>query len=178
MARVDEAARRHEAGESVAALADEYDVTVTAVYQAIRRLNDPALKAAENATRKAARTTACETCGGPAMKLIGSKLRHNRDGHVLCASCRNKTRRERFRFDETGALIAVRCSSVDCANGDRWQPPEHFAGHTNHRDIRPKGVHGLCRACNTVQRKRYRQEHREHERAYDRERRRRQRAAA
>jgi hypothetical protein len=148
----EEAASRHAAGESVASLAAAYGVTKNAIYRVI----SPGWKERELAYNKRWRTGSCEECGGPAMRLIGGKKKHNPDGRMLCARCRSDALRERLRFDELGNLAAVRCIHLDCANGERWQSPENFTRGMRHREIREGGIHQSCRACQTRAKQRYR----------------------
>lgn len=148
----DEARRRVAAGESLRALAAEYGVTTNA----IRYATIPGLPARMSAANKQWRTVTCEICGGPAMKLTGGKLAHNVDGRVLCASCRSIEKRDSIIFSDTGKVLAIRCTMIKCANGERWQPPNHFPHGKRYPDLRDGGFHGLCRACNTAARRAYR----------------------
>lgn len=151
----EEAAVRRARGERVADLAAEYGVTERAVVLAIRRLN-PEARARDNAYAKARRAGVCEVCGGPATRVAARK-HDNPDGRCLCHRCRSNERRERLAFDETGRLTSVRCGSLDCANGERWQPPDHFTRGNRHREVREGGIHEQCRACQTRVRQRYRE---------------------
>jgi hypothetical protein len=151
----DEARRRRDAGESGAALAREYGVTPAAIYQAT---HDAQQKAHMTAYGAAWRTTTCEDCGGPAMKLTGSKAHSSKDGAIVCLKCRSVRRRKTLRFSN-GVLVAVRCSSRDCATGERWQTPDNFSRGTRFKDVRPGGIHKTCRACQTKARTLYRQAH-------------------
>ena len=154
----EEALRRYEAGERVADLAAEYGVSISAVY----RVLTPGAKAREVVRNREWRTGNCDVCGGPAMRLIGSKLLSNPDGCCLCVRCRADARRERLLFNEHGTLISVRCTNEECANGERWQPPKNFTRGIRHREVREGGIHGLCRSCQTAAKRRYRQEHDEY----------------
>lgn len=152
-----EAHQRWLAGERVADLATEYSVTPAALYRAFGALT-PEGRDRQNAYQRSWRTTVCEQCGGPAMRLVTNKKPHNPDGRVLCQRCRGITRRGRFRYRPDGTLEAVRCNRVDCVNeGGRWQPPDRFPGGPRYRDVRPQGIHGACRACNTMLRRAHRQ---------------------
>lgn len=141
----DEAARRHAAGETIRALAAAYGVTFNAVYRAAT----PGAKERDLAALRQRSTVLCEGCGRPRSP---NRIRYG-DGRLLCHACRVKTNTTRFRFDPDGTLIAVRCNIVACVNGERWQPPENFAGGLQGRDIRAKGFTGQCRACNTAYRR-------------------------
>lgn len=152
----EEAARRHAAGESVKALADEYGVTYAAVHHAVT----PGEKARQVEMSRRWRTGVCETCGGPAMRLVSGKKAHNPDGRCLCRSCRFSEMREHVRFGVGGTLVAVCCAMLDCANGERWQPPENFPRGQRYPDLRAGGFHTQCRACNTRARQSYRERHR------------------
>lgn len=156
----EEAVSRHKAGESIGALAREYGVS----YAAVWRVVTPGYKEHDIAKNRAWRRGICQNCRGPAMRLVSAKKIHNPDGRTLCARCRSRERRERLRFDDTGKLIAVRCIRRDCANGERWQPPEHFPRGTRFRDVREGGIHSECRACNTRSKQRYRAAHPEYRR--------------
>ena len=155
----DEAAARHAAGETLAALASEYGVTPQGVERAIAHL-DPTKWAASLEYSRQWRTGTCEVCNGPAMRLVGTqRIEKNPDGRTLCAKCRGIEKRERLRFDNAGVLRSVRCSALDCANGERWQPPENFGRGTKFRDVRDGGFHTHCRACLTRDRQNYRNRH-------------------
>jgi hypothetical protein len=148
----EEAAEWHRAGMSIRDLADHYGVT----YEAVRVVVTAGEKRRSVERQKRWRTITCEHCGGPAMKLTGGKKVHNPDGRILCGRCRSDVLRERLRFDELGNLAAVRCSSLDCAHGSRWQAPENFSRGQRHREVRKGGIHGQCRDCQTRARRLYR----------------------
>lgn len=176
----DEARRRYAAGERVSDLAREYGVTDKAIYLVV---SDRCAASHERARANyyARRRVPCEACGKQCLDAaaISSKRLHNPDGRSLCRRCRSDEKLERLRFDlATNALFAVRCSMVDCANGERWQSPDNFTRGVRHRDIREGGIHSVCRACQTRMRTRNRALNRERDRAYDRNRKRRLRSAA
>lgn len=155
----EEAKRRYEAGERVVDLAGEYGVSAAMVYLAI----NPASKRKRVEYARGWRTAECEVCGGPAMRAdVGTKRATSQDGRTLCFRCRAGERRERLRFDDAGTLVAVRCSHLDCVNGERWQPPENFGRGERHREIRDGGIHGSCRSCLTRSKRRYRAAHPEY----------------
>lgn len=158
----EEAMRRYQAGETPAALAREYGVSDVAV----RRVVVPGVRERMYAANRRYWQATCAVCGG---KVVSNPSRERTDGRVLCRQCSNAERRERLRFNEHGILVAVRCSMLDCANGERWQPPANFPHGPRHHDVRPGGIHGQCRACNTRSRREYRKRHREAQNAYDRE---------
>lgn len=149
----DAARARYAAGERICDLAAEFGVTGPAVSRVV---TPGAIDRGLESSRRW-RTGVCEDCGGPAMRIVGSK--RNLDGRVLCRTCRAKTRRERLRFNNAGELAAVRCSALDCANGERWQPPGNFAAGSRFKDVRPNGIRGRCRACVTRERQLYREKH-------------------
>lgn len=174
----DDARRRYAAGEGPTALAREYGVSVNAVRYVVND-NDAANSRKQSAHYYARHTVPCEVCSTPTLDLgITSKRIHNRDGRILCARCRADAKRERLLFDDNGRLVAVRCTSADCANGERWQSPDNFTRGQRHREVRDGGIHGLCRACQTRARRDHRRRNREASLAYDREYRRRKRVAA
>jgi hypothetical protein len=146
----EEAARRIAAGETRAALAREYGVSASAITLAVDRLA-PAVREEQNEQQRRSRTTTCDVCGGPAMKLVGSKLAHNHDGRNLCGTCRPKERRENVRVSAGGTVTAVRCQTCR-----EWCPPSAFQRGWRYRDLREGGFHNQCRACGTVARRAYR----------------------
>lgn len=153
----DEARRRHAAGETIPDLAREYGVHANAV----RYVVTPGAQAEMIAYNKRRRTTTCEICGGPAMRHHPAKPALA-DGRVLCHRCRANEKRERLLFNDAGELVAVRCSNQNCANGERWQPPDRFTRGVRHREVREGGIHSNCRACQTRARRRHRQRQRAH----------------
>jgi hypothetical protein len=172
----DEARARHAAGETYRALAHAYGVSTTAV----ERVCDDKVRAQMN-DRVMARiySGVCEGCGKGVTSA--EHRRHKRvagDKRVLCIRCRGIAKRTRLRYDKDGVLVEVCCSSLDCANGERWQTPDSFPGGVKLRDVRPKGIHTFCRACNTRQRRAYRHAHREQETAANRAYRARRKVAA
>jgi hypothetical protein len=153
----DKALLRLDAGESAAALAREYGVSKGMIYR-IR----PEAKQRSLVYHRQWRTGVCEECGGPAMRIIHGKKDHNPDGRCLCQNCRAHARRERLLFNDDGVLIAVRCGMVDCANGERWQTPDHFPRGKSFPDIRAGGFHTQCRSCQTRAKRSYRARHPEY----------------
>ncbi|MFL5864688.1 MAG: hypothetical protein ACJ780_28660 [Solirubrobacteraceae bacterium] len=173
----DEARARHEAGESYPALARAYGVSVNAMMRAC----DPRHKQRIDARRDDYQSNGvCDVCGKTGITSAAHRRQTNpaADGRVLCAACRSLAKRTRFRYDDQGVLVAICCSILDCAHGERWQPPENFPGGVRYRDVRPKGIHNLCRDCNTRTRRKYRRRNREASNAYDRAQRARRKAAA
>ena len=137
--------------------------------QAIRRVVVPGERERMEAQYRRTYAGTCETCGGPCLSIRhAGKRDHNPDGRELCQRCRSDEKIERIRFDSDGALTEVRCSSEDCANGERWQPPENFGRGPSHRRFREGGISNHCRACQTAKRRDYRRRNRARERAYDR----------
>ncbi len=150
----EEAARRIANGEKASALAAEYGVTSKAIHLAVAA-RDPERREATNEYHRRWRTTVCEDCGGPAMKLVGGKREKNRDGRILCNTCRGKEKREGVEVDADGRVLRVRC--VTCK---AWQEPGVFCRGVRYRDLRDGGFHNECRPCGTARRIRYRDEHR------------------
>lgn len=151
----DEARARRAAGESYRALARAYGVSINGMMRAC----DPRHKQRIDARRDAMQASGvCEHCGKQGITSAAHRRKTSpaADGRVLCMACRSVAKRTRFRY-ENGALVAVQCALVDCAHGERWQPLENFPGGVGYRDVRAKGVHGLCRDCNTRTRRRHRQ---------------------
>lgn len=162
----DEARLRYQDGESVAAMAREFGVTESAIWQVV---SESTRRCSQRATAAylARNRVPCDNCGKPGVLLphIGGKKGRG-DGRALCHRCRSDEKIERLRFDlETAELVAVRCVSLDCANGERWQPPENFTNGTRFRWLREGGIHSHCRACQTRARREYRRAHPEVEAA-------------
>lgn len=150
----DEARARHAGGEAVNALAREYGVT----FNAVNFVVDPEARARNAKAVYEMNHVPCEECGEPSLRVTHAAKRDtNPDGRQLCAKCRGRVRRTRLRFDEAGNLTEVRCSNTDCANGERWQPPSNFPGGGRFRDVRPNGIHSICRACHTRTKRLWRQ---------------------
>lgn len=151
----DEARRRYAAGETKAGIARDFGVTRTAVLRVV----SPGYRAKQEvrlAEYYERNRVPCEGCGTPCLlPHIGGKKKHS-DGRALCGRCRADEMIERIRFDENADIVAVRCCLRDCANGERWQPPENFSRGAKFRDLRPGGIHGLCRTCQTRARQQYR----------------------
>jgi hypothetical protein len=143
----DEARARHTAGEKILALAIEYGVSETAVSRAL----DPRRRERDNEATRRWRTGTCEDCGGPAMRLVGAKLKHNPDGRTLCLACRSKDRRTAVLVFDNG-VVAVKC--LTCKD---WLAPARFPKGTRYRDLRPGGFHNSCRTCQTALRRAYRE---------------------
>ncbi len=151
----EEARRRYAGGEGITSLAREYGVTVNGM----RRVLDPLVAKSMLQHNKDWYTGQCELCGGPCMRLVGGKAKHNPDGRTLCKRCRGDEMTERLRFDSDWTLVAVRCNMVDCANGKRWQSPDNFTRGVRSRHIREGGIHTQCRACQTRTKRLYRAKH-------------------
>lgn len=156
----EEAAKRYAAGERVVDLAAEYGVSITAIYRVVT----PGAKARDVESARRWRTGTCEECGGPAMRIISSKKEHNPDGRCLCQACRGRASREGVRLDAAGHVAAIQCQLLDCANGERWQPPENFGRGARYRDLREGGFHKNCRSCATALKRLYRATHADYNR--------------
>ncbi len=142
----EEAERRYDAGESVAALAQEYGVVVNAV----RRIVVPASRAAYDRYQVSLKGRGhCDRCGGPMHQ--GSRYRGSR----LCRKC--------FGDDQA---TSVRPDALLCFGCREWKPDHEFPH--NRSKVRRRGRHSFCRACNTIQRRAHRQRNLEASRAYDR----------
>lgn len=157
----EEAKRLYADGWRISALAERYGVS----FNAVGRVVDERYKKTERSARKAyheRHRTQCEICGDSvlarthaAKRKVGPYI----DGRELCIRCRADERTERLRFNDVRVLVAVRCSNLDCANGERWQPPSNFTRGHRFRHIREGGIHSQCRACQTRARRKYRATH-------------------
>ena len=149
----DEARRRRAEGKTYRELAAEFGVSETAVL----RVCNPAAEAKMVISTRRSLMVPCEVCGSECVRATAAmKARHSPDGRSLCARCRGREKRQRLLFDDAGTLIAVRCSMRECANGERWQTPDHFPKGEYFSDVRPGGIHGICRSCNRAMRRKYR----------------------
>ncbi len=155
----DDAVRRIAAGEPIADIARNVGVTPNAIYHLTAKGRETQQRSVSNYYER--RRVPCQgKCGKLVLTLdIKGKADNNADGRLLCCQCRGRERRERFHFDRRGKLIAVRCVMVDCANGERWQPPERFTKGSRYHDLRAGGIHTSCRACQTRARRIYRAAH-------------------
>lgn len=160
----DEARARHAAGESVSALAEAYGVT----YNAVDRVVKPGrLEIEARARARYTEKQVCDVCGGRAWK----QAQRTDDGRNLCRSCRGKERRTRFT-EVDGGVHAL------CFGCRKVKPLDEFPGGVRFRDVRPKGVSGECRACQTRKRRERRHANPEATLAYHRSYRRRRKQAA
>lgn len=101
---------------------------------------------------RATNLVACEGgCGGTAWRT-----RKTPDGRALCTTCRGRENQTRFRRDEDGTVVEVRCH-----NCKKWKPVAEFA---NNRAA-SEGLHAGCRTCLTEAKRSYRDRNREKERA-------------
>jgi len=125
-------------------LAEHFGVSVSAV---ARVVSEEAREYRARYYREVRTLTECVDCGGPAYRDPSTP------GEARCRRCSNLLKRSRFRYDDLGQLAAVRCNLRNCANGERWQPPENFPRGMHYKDVRPGGIHTSCRACNTRSRR-------------------------
>ena len=146
----EEARSRFATGERISVLAEEYGVSVARVRQVVI----PSEGARADA-RSAAYRWPCIDCGAP------TRSRNRR-----CVPCAFKLLATSAREDE---LLCMNCKT--------WKPDDDFP-HNRTEKIGRRGRHGECRACQTVSRRRRRQANPEAQRAYDREYKRRRRAAS
>ena len=151
-----EAARRQFASGrySVTELARLHGVSWPTMKSAV----DQDFRAKREAYVRSRYAATCELCGDDCL-AADHPAKNSADGRTLCARCRAVERRESVRFDSAGVLVAVRCSMTDCANGERWQPPENFTRGIRYPDLRNGGFHKHCRVCATVMRREYRHSH-------------------
>jgi hypothetical protein len=145
----DEARALYARGFTIGRLALRYGVHENA----IRRVVVPGEADRQNEIHKRWRTTVCESCGGPAMKLTHGKKQHNPDGRVLCQACRGRVRRKPIRFGD--GVVKVECGACKT-----WKPVAEFPPRVT-RGLRAGAkVRARCRACDTAARQAYRDRHR------------------
>jgi hypothetical protein len=162
----EEAKCLYKEGRTITDIARHMGVTWHAVARIVARRYRETRERAQAAYRER-HTAPCEGCGKSCLATTHAS-RRVLDGRALCVRCRADEKTERLRFDDDGNLVAVRCRSADCANGERWQPPSHFTRGTGSGHIREGGIHGQCRACQNRARREYRHAHPEKERERDR----------
>lgn len=130
-----DAKRRYEAGETAKALAADYGVSETAIYNAA---NPEKYARALAITRQWQRTGVCPECGG----------RMSRKNASLCYSCRNRAR-----------ATSVREHELCCFSCKQWQPDSAFPNNKGEQARR--GKHGYCRKCCTLAKRDWRERKRE-----------------
>ena len=154
----DEARARHAAGETPGRIAAELGVTE----QAIRRVVIPGERerVAEYGRAHTVGAGACDDCGGP-MNLAS---RYN--GSTRCRACSAVAR-----------ATTVRPGALQCCRCHEWKPDDDFPSNRSEKVAR-RGRHGVCRPCQTIARREYRQRNRERDNAYNRQYKQRQRSQA
>lgn len=135
------AVRRHGEGESIAALAVEYGVSKSAIYQAIERV-DP-----ERHERALAyhRTWQSSRFRRPCIRGCGRLAWHQAGREGVCIRCRNA---ERTTTVGEHVLLCTRCGE--------WKPDEAFP-MGGHRKIGRRGRHSTCRGCQAEVKREYRE---------------------
>lgn len=124
----DEARARHEAGETMAAIAADYGVSYNAIWQVIRDWKSQPL---------AQKREFCVDCGEYCSKPI--------EGHEpRCIRC------------ATAHYLAtsVRADTLRCTTCRAWKPDTDFSPHT--KRYARRGRHLQCRACNTAAKRAWR----------------------
>lgn len=138
----EEAQSRYDAGESLSALAAEYGVTYTAVWQVVtpagRHL---AKRSADNVRARTVGQGICDDCGGP---MSAASRRH---GSTRCMPCAARAR-----------ATTVRAGELRCNRCREWKIDENFPMNRSKRGAR-RGRHQQCRACSTILRREYRERH-------------------
>lgn len=155
----DDARRRRAAGETYTALACEYGVHINTVRLACNDVERQKSNARVSAYQ---RSGICRDCG--AAGVVPLALAHGtRNGR--CRPCAAKV-----------AATSVRDDTLWCTSCHEWKPDADFPGSRSepHRRLR----HNSCRPCLTELKRAYRARNREKTRAYDRDYKRRRRAAA
>lgn len=163
----DQAREFYAEGASLAELAAVYGV----VPQAIKRVVDPVTYERMSTRTREFFKTVCEDCGGPCSKNWYNSRPTLRMDRVVCVRCAGVRRSEEAllaRLDEDGNL---RCSVCG-----RWKPMAEYASRrTSQGMVVPRHD---CRECSSAARRRHRHANAEATRAWDREYRKRRRAAA
>jgi hypothetical protein len=162
----DEARALHAAGVPVKEIAARVGVTVTAIY---RLVTSGWLEREREYGRRYQKSALCADCGGPCTRA--GHPSQGAHGVTLCLTCAKK--RDRTRFVEIDGEMHAKCFTCS-----EMKALDEFAAGNRYRDVRPNGVHASCRDCNTAMKRAWRNANREKQRAYDRERKRRQKAAA
>ncbi len=114
---------------------------------ALRRVVDPEFRAKlDTYQKKWGMGGVCRRCRRCATRLVTHSTR--RSG--LCPACWSESRQTRFRLDERGQLVAIRCSTCK-----RWRGPDLFASSRS----KNRGKRTECRECGTKLRQAYRERH-------------------
>lgn len=153
-------------GETPKALANEYGVSETAV----RRVVIPGEQEKDNLRKAQWQSSGvCADCGTSCTHP--NHPSQGAFGVPLCEPCSGRRRRTRFVATEWGLM--ARCFSCG-----EIKTLDNYPGGTRYKDVRPKGVHGCCRACQTEIKRRWRLKNAEKEREYELARAERRRATA
>lgn len=148
----EEAQARYEAGETIAALAAEFEVTYRAVWNVATESGRTAVrKSQENAKRRYEGQGICDDCGGP--MNLGGRLYN---GARRCNPC-----------SALAQATSVREGELRCVICKQWKPDYGFPHNKRERGAR-RGRHTVCRSCQTVVRRDHRRRNREAENAYQR----------
>lgn len=157
----DEARRFYATGDwSYAALGRHYGVTDHAIRAAV----NPDVRRMKNENSRAYVTMICEDCGGQCIHNYWAKTVRN--DRIVCRACAFQRLREESllaRMNAAGDLLCRSCG--------KYKPMTDFVAKAN-GSPRP-----WCRECSTAARQAHRVANLEASRAYDREYRRRRRAA-
>lgn len=153
----DEALRLREAGATIKSIAATLGVSETAVFRVVK----PGERERFAEYRKNFdRTGQCSDCGGPMNRTAAY------NGSTRCVRCSAIARGTTARDGE-----------LQCITCREWKPDDSFPHNRVEKHAR-RGRHHECRACNTASRRAHRERNREADNAYQREYRRRRRAAA
>jgi len=137
-------------------LADHFGVSVAA----IEYLCNPTAKARNRRHTREWYSAICDDCGADCTHNWSARVaRHDR---VVCFRCAHLRRSEKALLERMNQDGEIRCGGCG-----RHRDPALFVMKAN-GSPRPQ-----CRDCETARRTAYRAAHRDHERAYDRERKRR-----
>lgn len=143
----DEATKLRKSGLTLKAISKRLGVSYSAVWFA---LNPEARAKSSARTVEWQRQGICPDCGATATRFRGGK-------QCRCRACGIRA-----------MATSAREAELHCSNCDEWKPDEEFP-HNRGETVSRRGRHSLCRQCNTIVRRSYRERNRERERAYDRE---------
>lgn len=155
----DEALRRYAAGESGPMLARLYGVSVSAIYF---QVSPKAQASHARAAEKIRASGRCDDCGGPM-----NGLSRRTSGSTRCRPCANRL-----------AATSVRETELQCSTCRQWKPDSEFWNDAAKSNQVRRGKHKQCKVCGVVERRSHRERNREADNAYEREYKRRRRAAA
>lgn len=138
-----EAVARRQAGETYAAIARDYEVTLQAVEHAVKRATDEVYRERSN---EYSRTYQRESRHLPCTRGCGRLAWHLPGRPGVCVRCAGLDR-----------ATSVRDAELRCSKCDGWKIDGDFPH--NHDKATRRGRHSVCRGCQAAARARTRERH-------------------